>query len=75
MALPLSRVTIIVANGCRVVKEYEEELKAGVDAKRAKEICRDCKLVKKIVKMAIKPYADLFIPFLPEETLEDLGLL
>ena len=74
MPLPLNRVLEITQNVYKIEDEYYDELSHGVSERREHEIMRDWKLVMKIERVVLKPYAALFRPYLDEDTLRYFGL-
>lgn len=75
MPIPLERVAVITNNSVGVLQEINKEFETCNDLKRQMELVRDAKLVRKIIVMMLRPYADLLRYSIPEEILRELGLI
>lgn len=76
MSLPLNRAVEITSRATIVLTEFTYELAKGANEQRVREIERDSKLIKLIVKAALWPYRKELRPYFEgnEELMEEFGL-
>lgn len=78
MALPMNRVIEINQKAANVILDYSNEMRKALskgDFMRIGELRTSIILLKNIVAMANKPYAELLQGRIPDDVLRSLGII